>query len=505
MACLTTSLARIARTSPSTVSAVRLLSTTPACYLPPKKAAAAVRTQGPKRAIVQKKGGPVKPGRRGGWGSFSFNRDNIPGIEEEADLSGIPEFSPSVLSPDAVGQLHQYDRSFLQSITQVWGRPTGGENAVFPLTVPRKLTLDLATRLDANKTDGFADQKILLNGGSGCGKSVLMFQTVAHAMQTGWLVMYIPRGFIHVNSKYAFHHSSKTQTFHQPSLSASLLESFIKSQSNHELLSRISLVKDHVFTPDLPAGTGTKTDTEVTLGAVAMEHEVKGNAGKSGKKAQQEGRRRTLVDLCKLGVDNLGVSVQVLETVIEILSKQKEIPFLFALDCAQAYFGASEYKTPENHRLESYHLSVPRLFLDYISGRKDFTSGTFLLSLSASQTDSPITRSLLAGLSLHTEQQPLKSQSGKFGGSFSPSYYPPSSSDGEQGGLKKWHVEHAKELKVLDVPDGMTVGEAKGLWEVKVVKKSLHMVNSDEHFLTKYVEAGGNPREFFRGINYTTQ
>lgn len=85
-------------------------------------------------------------------------------------------------------------------------------------------------------------------------------------------------------------------------------------------MANMPLVKDYVFTPDYPAGTGGKQSTEVVLGAVAMEHEVKGKS----KAEKGEGRRRSLVDLCKLGVDHLGVSVQVLETVFEILSKQKE-------------------------------------------------------------------------------------------------------------------------------------------------------------------------------------
>lgn len=44
------------------------------------------------------------------------------------------------------------------------------------------------------------------------------------------------------------------------------------------------------------------------------------------------------------------------------------------MDVAQAYFGRSQYNTPEGSPLESYHLSTPRTLLDYISGRKHFVS-----------------------------------------------------------------------------------------------------------------------------------
>lgn len=41
-----------------------------------------------------------------------------------------------------------------------------------------------------------------------------------------------------------------------------------------------------------------------------------------------------------------------------------------AFDHVQAYFRESLYKTPELNVLESYHLAVPRLLLDFIAGRK---------------------------------------------------------------------------------------------------------------------------------------
>lgn len=47
---------------------------------------------------------------------------------------------------------------------------------------------------------------------------------------------------------------------------------------------------------------------------------------------------------------------------------------LLAVDEVQALFMTSEYRTPDYTLLESYALSVPRLLLDYISGRKALVS-----------------------------------------------------------------------------------------------------------------------------------
>lgn len=99
------------------------------------------------------------------------------------------------------------------------------------------------------------------------------------------------------------------------------------------------------------------------------------------------------------------------------------------------------------------------------------TSGAFLLSLSISQTDTPVTPSLLTGLGLAANQVSYQPLGGANGGPFTPQAYPL----GPEETLQKWHVENAKALRVLDVPEGMTVAEAKGLWQAKIEKKSFHL------------------------------
>ena len=49
-------------------------------------------------------------------------------------------------------------------------------------------------------------------------------------------------------------------------------------------------------------------------------------------------------------------------------------PVLLAIDEVQVLFDESAYRTPDNEAIESYHLSVPSLALDYIIGRKAFVS-----------------------------------------------------------------------------------------------------------------------------------
>lgn len=65
-------------------------------------------------------------------------------------------------------------------------------------------------------------------------------------------------------------------------------------------------------------------------------------------------------------------SVELLEGVLETLSGQSDYPVLIAIDEVQALFSTSGVRTPDYKILESYHLSTPNLFLNYLTGKKSF-------------------------------------------------------------------------------------------------------------------------------------
>ena len=64
-------------------------------------------------------------------------------------------------------------------------------------------------------------------------------------------------------------------------------------------------------------------------------------------------------------------SVELLEGVLETLG-QSDRPVLVAVDEVQALFSTSGVRTPDFRVLESYDLSTPNLFLDYLTGKKSF-------------------------------------------------------------------------------------------------------------------------------------
>ena len=181
-----------------------------------------------------------------------------------------------------------------------------------------------------------------LAGQAGSGKSMLLLQTAAYARESGWVVLYIPRGmptftkrdwadivaseWIESKTEYAYNPSTKL--FNQPALAHSILSSLLTT--NPTTLSSI------------------KTKTQIG--------KYKSNT--------------SISELCK--APKSAESVEILEGVLETLAEQSERPVLVAVDEVQALFSTSGVRTPDFRILESYDLSTPNLFLHYLTGKKSF-------------------------------------------------------------------------------------------------------------------------------------
>lgn len=109
----------------------------------------------------------------------------------------------------------------------------------------------------------------------------------------------------HTNSRSSYHYNPETQIFHQPYLSSELLGRLVAIESNRALLSQVKIARDYTYTPDLPAGTGGKNLTPVTLSTVG-----------------QKGRQNSVADLAALGASNMDISVGIFEDVLDILARQ---------------------------------------------------------------------------------------------------------------------------------------------------------------------------------------
>jgi hypothetical protein len=77
----------------------------------------------------------------------------------------------------------------------------------------------------------------------------------------------------------------------------------------------------------------------------------------------------SISEICK--APKSAESVEILEGVLKTL-EESDRPVLVAVDEVQALFSTSGVRTPDFRVLESYDLSTPNLFLEYLTGKKSF-------------------------------------------------------------------------------------------------------------------------------------
>jgi small subunit ribosomal protein S29 len=173
---------------------------------------------------------------------------------------------------------------------------------------------------------------------------MLLLQTAAYARESGWVVLYIPRGMYTfrrnlkchgadiiasewIESKTEYAYNPSTKLFNQPALAHSILSSLLTT--NPTTLSSI------------------KTKTQIG--------KYKSNT--------------SISEICKS--PKSPESVEILEGVLKTL-EESDRPVLVAVDEVQALFSTSGVRTPDFRVLESYDLSTPNLFLEYLTGKKSF-------------------------------------------------------------------------------------------------------------------------------------
>ncbi|KAI5455066.1 hypothetical protein NCC49_002338 [Naganishia albida] len=376
-------------------------------------------------------------------------------IGPEPDLTGLREFTSASLNltnAENVGRPTRFSQQRWELISG-FGLPSNIQKEFArdtPTTVVRESSVTLAERLAKASTGSSDSNRILLSGSRGCGKSTVMLQAVDSAIELDSVVIYIPQAINLINSSSPFVYNQASQTFHQPAASSKLLGSILSA--NKTILPTIKLEKDVVIQSSAA------------------------NVGEAAFAAED-----TLEKLVAAGAKSEALSVSALETVFEVLGAQTNVNVLLAIDEVQALFMTSEYRTPDFTLLESYALSLPRLLLDYISGRKAFARGSILTSLSFSSPRYQPSLELYTGLA----------------GAL-PAPYPLTPYDR----VNDYHVAHARGLEVVNVMEKLGLGEAQGIMSIWS-KKGMVIHPTDELFLGKFAESGGNAREFGRGLSTT--
>ncbi|ETW79159.1 hypothetical protein HETIRDRAFT_36236 [Heterobasidion irregulare TC 32-1] len=315
-----------------------------------------------------------------------------------------------------------------------------------PVTVVRDVSLIVADKLQAASQESSEKHRMVFTGMKGNGKSSLLLQAVEFARSNRWIIMYIPRAVDLVNSTTHYTYDLRTQTYLQPVFAYQTLQRF--KTVNLSALQSLTTEKVIEVENRSPVPVGTK-----------------------------------LADLADIGLNDQAVAPTVLSALMEALGAQTQYPVLLAIDDFQALFTNTTYRDPHFAMLKSWHLSMPRLLMEYAGGEKTFARGAVLGALSSTNTAFKLNAQLGHALKL----QPWKK----------PSPYlkiPPEI------------LRYTKGIERLRVPDRLQVNEAASIFEVWSKTKALHTHADDGLFMAKYTEASGNARDFvWKGLLATLE
>lgn len=306
-----------------------------------------------------------------------------------------------------------------------------------PCSVVRQVTSDAIDMLDDAKTKSSLESRVVLTGRPGNGKSFLLLQAVEYCIDSGWIVIYIPRAKNLVNSTTAYAYDLRTQTYLQPAFAYQTLQRM--HTVNAHLLGQLQMQNDLVLEKQtVPTGTTISDLIQVAIKEKSKVH-----------------------------------SPVILDTVMKELETQTLTPVLFAVDDFQALYCKTEYRDPHFAPIKSFHLSMPRLIMDFASGKRSFAKGALLGAITASETKYalPIELRDTLGLGYHHAMSPYHKRSEEL-------------------------LAYAEGLTAFPVPDKLTVAEAASLFEIWKDDMAVNSNTYDELFLSKYVESDGNARDF---------
>ncbi|KAI0825732.1 mitochondrial ribosomal death-associated protein 3-domain-containing protein [Irpex lacteus] len=363
--------------------------------------------------------------------------------EHRPDLRLQP-FQPDLLKPISLNKALQFE-SGTRTLLTAYGVPRNilHEFRILskPCSLVREVTLSTTKWLDEATKKPSSAKRAVITGNLGSGKSYLLLQAAEYARKKGYLVLYIPRSLRLVDSSTSYVYDPRTRTYLQPEFSTELLKRF--RDVNHQAFEELLTSEDIIVSSRRMVPKGT-----------------------------------TLAELVRTGTRQEVDAPVVLSALIKELQLQKKYPVLLAIDDFQSLYSQSKYRDARFNTLKAYHLSLPRLLLDFASGRQQFQSGAVLGALTTANSEfkAPLELQEALGLSPDVPSGPYVRRNTDL-------------------------VEYAKGLQNIALPSQMSVAEAAALYELWGQEKMLNDAPTDQTFLRLYTESAGNPRDFiWKGV-----
>ncbi|KAG0244048.1 37S ribosomal protein S23 mitochondrial [Actinomortierella wolfii] len=395
-----------------------------------KKAAAPKKAKGQSNSFRKKTKGTDGEGEGGSGGAGRLNEKYY----KPATPVRVEEFLPSSASTENIGKVLGFPTNVQPSLNLVSFPTLLKEQFALikpPALAVREPTVSLLDKLDNVMKKPSQENRIVLTGEAGSGKSALLMQAVSHCLTAGWVVIYVPNATSWVNSSFAYSKVGSTNNFTQPVLASQIAGQIAKV--NKSILSKLTL------------------SDNVKIGRHEME------------------KGTSLFALLEQAVKDQYSAQDAMEVLMKELSAQKEVSTLIAVDEVNAFYKPTQYLDQKAQELDPEHLLLPRLFLNYLSGKASLSQGAVVAATS---------ESLIANQSeaLHVALGVKK---------VSPYKKLPE-------GIMSWTTG----LTSFPVP-AYTKAEAKGVFDYYKKGNIIYDAPTEELFLKRYITSNGNPRKFF--------
>ncbi|WFD28721.1 hypothetical protein MNAN1_003734 [Malassezia nana] len=452
---------------------VQALSTSAAVLAAPKAAA-------PKKKVAVRRGqatGERRTGglRKGGVDSASQLSKSTAHYQSSPDLTDLSTLDAAAILQSAPGEPLAWSKR-TQAAFLAFGLPRELQRKQAlqprPRALVRATTLELVRALEQAGASGTEAPRRLLIGEPGCGKSTYLLQAVAHAIESKWAVLYVPRAIDWINSSAPYTYSPAHAVYLQPTLTLGVLQALLRV--NADLLSRIR-IEAVQLDESLSMAAGTPLDQMVQA------------AIKEGVSALAQQRA--------------------LEHALRTLMTQKEVPFLVAIDDVQALYRESQYRDPDYVPLHAFELALPRALLSLVlAAPRRAERGAVLAALSAAHAEFPPSPELLTALRRDASQPGASVPWARLLATVScrsaatrvpePHAYTP---------LQDTHLAHAKAsgFAPVDVGRPLDRTEAASLLHMMHREQSIWTTPNDEALIAKLVESDGNIKAFERSWRTT--
>ncbi|WFD32459.1 hypothetical protein MSPP1_003507 [Malassezia sp. CBS 17886] len=451
----------------------------------------------PKKKVSQRRGGLTgmrKTGgrRKGGVDTASSLTKSTGHYASRPDMSFLAVLDATAITTEAIGAPVAWAPKALEAMA-AFGLPRELLRTQSlqprPRSLVREASVAVVDVLERGQKAKEGVQRHLLVGDPGCGKSTYLLQAMAHALESGWAVLYIPRAVDLVNSSSPYSYNAALGTYLQPEVASGLLASL--QETNAKVLARV------------PCATAVEVEgRELFSAGMPLDRIVRTTLAEHPSPVARQ---------------------QVLDAVLHTLAQQTEVPFLVAIDDAQALFSTTAYRDADFAQLQSFELAAVRSLLGLLVAPETgegVQRGAVLMTTSSTHSEYPVPPELLAA---------LREMCGETGASAAwvdvlATFSSPTSPTRVQEPhaytpMHPQQVTNARAAHLVPLPVGQRLGvdEAASLLDLLHRERAIwtsawwmrassdNAAPNDEIFTAKLVESDGNMRVFERSWRSSLQ